>query len=109
MQKEYSGVSARWADLAKRYLRSIQDPARGAARSTASGPATLYGTCYSLLAMHYLGEDAPVTPAVRHFVMTCQDSTSGLFVGPELVDFVPRPGAAHDLDHLLLHLTCAVL
>jgi hypothetical protein len=30
-------------------------------------------------------------------------------VGPELVDFVASPGAMHDRDHLLLHLTCAVL
>ena len=109
MWKEGFGVTGRWNELAKRYLRSIQDPGLGAACSTPKGPATLYGTCYSLLAMYYLGEEAPVTPEVRHFVTKAQDPASGLFVGPELIDFVPRPGALHDRDHLLLHSSCAVL
>ena len=71
-----------WNELAKCYLGSIQDSSCGAARSTTDGPVTLYGTCYSLLAMHYLGEDVHVTSRVRHFVTAAQEATSGLFVGP---------------------------
>jgi hypothetical protein len=59
--------------------------------------------------MHYLGEDVHVTSKIRQLVTAAQEATSGLFVGPELVDFVACPGTMHDRDHLLLHLTCAVL
>jgi Prenyltransferase and squalene oxidase repeat len=73
------------------------------------GAVTLYGTCYSLLAMHYLGEDVHVTSDIRDFVLSTQDATTGLFNGPELVGFEPSSGASHDRDHLLLHLTCTAL
>ncbi|MBX3748144.1 MAG: hypothetical protein KF833_22780 [Verrucomicrobiae bacterium] len=94
---------------AARFIRSLEDPGTGAFRSVPGGPVTLYGTAYGLLALHYLGIDAPPPPATRNFLLDCQDPDSGLFIGPELHEWSPPPGALHDRQHLLLHLTCATL
>lgn len=91
------------------FIRSLEDPDAGAFRSVPGGPVTLYGTAYGLLALHYLGIDAPPSPAARSFILEAQDPHSGLFIGPELRDWSPPPGALHDREHLLLHLTCATL
>ena len=96
-----------WAEHSARFLRSLLTPA--GSPSVANGAVTLYGTCYSLLAMHYLGEDVDVASDIRDFVLSAQDATTGLFAGPELVGFEPPPAAKHDRDHVLLHLTCTVL
>lgn len=98
-----------WPQSASRFIASLQDEASGGYRSVPGGAATLYGTCYGLLARHYLGEDVEVGAATRRFIQQAQDSRTGLFTGPELRDFRASPGALHDREHLLLHLTCAAL
>ena len=100
---------ARWKDSVIRFLESIQDPECGAAPSVKDGALTLYGTCYSLLAMYYLGKSIIPTAEARNFVMAAQSPESGFFIGPELLGFEMRPGFIHTREHLVLHQTCAVL
>jgi len=102
-------MSPRWSRVARRFLSAMRDDATGASRSVPDGPATLYGTCYGLLARHYLGETVAVSDAVRDFIQNGQDAETGWFVGPELRDFQAPPGALHDREHLRMHLTCAAL
>lgn len=103
MSSQMSGWSERTVGFLKRNLTNKGSP------SVPGGPITLYGTCYSLLGLDYLGNPVQITPEICHFVMETQDELSGLFVGPELAGFEAKPGAPHDRDHLLLHLTCAAL
>ena len=102
-------MKAPWNISAANFLRSLLSNCDGLASSRPGGPITLYGTCYALLGLHYLGEKAPVTDHVRQFVASTQDSESGLLIGPELVGFEAAPGVMHDREHLLMHLTCSAL
>jgi len=96
-----------WHLRSVNFLRRIQT--KNGAPSIPDGPITLYGTCYSLLALNFLGESVHITPELRQFVLNTQNEESGLFVGPELMGFQAIPNVLHDRDHLLLHLTCAAL
>jgi hypothetical protein len=98
-----------WARRCLEFLQSMEGSARGVYRSVPGGPETLYGTCYSWLAQHYLGSDESPGPEACEFILDGQDPDTGLFTGPELRDFKAAPGARHDREHLLLHLTCAAL
>lgn len=100
-------MAFRWNIAAARFLTSLQRT--HAACSRPGGPVTLYGTCYSLSALHYLGCEPHISDEVRRFIASTQDMETGLFIGPELVGFRTAPGVIHDREHLLLHLTCAVL
>ncbi|MDZ4404498.1 prenyltransferase/squalene oxidase repeat-containing protein [Prosthecobacter sp.] len=98
-----------WNISAAGFFRSLLSQGEGLASSKPGGPITLYGTCYAILGLHFLGEDEPVMDNVRRFVTSAQDSESGLLIGPELVGFEAAPGVMHDRGHLLMHLTCSVL
>lgn len=98
-----------WNISATAFLRTLLSQGEGLASSKPGGPTTLYGTCYAIQGLHFLGAEAPVTDHVRRFVASAQDSESGLFIGPELVGFEAAPGVPHDRSHLLMHLTCSVL
>ncbi len=101
-------MSLRWQQGAHRFVLSLGVEG-GASRSVPGGPATLYGTGYGLLARHYLGEDVSLSEATREFIQNGQEADTGWFAGPELRGFQPPPGARHDREHLLMHLTCAIL
>lgn len=102
-------LKSRWTDDAMRFVQSMVEPVSGAFRSALNHSPTLYGTCYALLARFYLGNDDPPSDRTKRFIIDCQDTESGLLVGPELHDFSARDGVLHDRKHLLLHLTCAAL
>jgi hypothetical protein len=102
-------MCSRWVHSARRFIASLHDEATGGIRSVPGGPATLYGTCYGLLARHYLGERVEIPERTRQFIEQGQDPQTGLFTGPELRNFQARPGALHDREHLQFHLTCAAL
>jgi hypothetical protein len=91
------------------FVGSLEIPPAGAYASVAGGPASLYGTCYALLVLWYLGVDKPVPEAVAEFLAACQDPETGAFVGPELLGWSPPPGARHSREVLLWHLTCTAL
>ncbi len=99
----------RWPRRASGFLEAQYDPASGGYRSVPGGAVTLYGTVYGLLTRHYLGEEVHVPPEVRRFLVGCQDPETGYFIGPEIQAWTAPPGAKHDREHLLLHLTCAAL
>jgi hypothetical protein len=98
-----------WSGSALCFLQSMHDPVSGGSRSVPNGPVTLYGTCYASLGKFYLGANGDLPDEGRRFIVECQDSTSGLMIGPELRDFKPPPGAIHDREHLLMHLTCTAV
>ncbi len=77
--------------------------------SVPGGMQTLYGTSYGLMTRRFLGQEFEVSDGIRDFILGCQESSSGCFVGPELAAWSPPSGAAHDREHLLLHLACAAL
>lgn len=80
----------------------------GAYRLFAGGDESLYGTCFALMAKHYLGDFDDVDPTrLIHRITSYQDEKTGFFIGPEL-----RPdelGSKHTWDHVLMHLTAHVL
>lgn len=98
-----------WAQRASRFIEEQFDRTAGGYRSVPGGAATLYGTVYASLARHYLGENVDLAPEVHRFLGSCQDAETGYFIGPEIQEWSPPPGTKHDREHLLLHLTCAVL
>ena len=98
-----------WSSAARRFVLSLRDEATGGYRSVPGGPPTLYGTCYGLLARHYLGESVEVAEPARRFIQDGQQASTGWFTGPELRDFQAPPGVRHDREHLLMHLTCTAL
>jgi hypothetical protein len=98
-----------WVSRALQFINSMSLDADGIYRSVPNGPGTLYGTCYGLLARTYLGENVVVTKAQSNFLINTQEAESGLLVGPELQNFLPKHGSTHDLEHLRFHLVCAAL
>ncbi|MGH8614896.1 MAG: hypothetical protein ACREYF_23445 [Gammaproteobacteria bacterium] len=102
-------MGSNWSNSALQFFRSMEDARFGGARSTPTGPVTLYGTSYAALGKLYMGSDEPLSSQTRRFILECQDPQTGLMIGPELRNFVPSPGTLHDREHLLLHLTCAAL
>ncbi len=85
------------------------DIASGRFRSTPDGPFTLYGTCYALLGLYYLGGPNTLSAAANDYITGFQDPATGYFIGPELRDYNPAPDVLHDREHLIMHLTAAVL
>lgn len=98
-----------WVQHTLDFLQSMEVPSAGGCRSVKDGPVTLYGTCYALLARHYLGSDQALPPSTLQFLQAAQDPDTGMMTGPELCDWSPPPSAIHDREHLLFHLTCAAL
>lgn len=98
-----------WFKAAQNFVKSLHDEDTGGYRSVPGGPVTLYGTCYGLLARHFLGGNIEISAATRSFIQSGQEEATGWFAGPELRNFQALPGARHDREHLLMHLTCAVL
>jgi hypothetical protein len=98
-----------WARRAAGFIETQYDPAPGGYPSVPGGAVTLYGTIYGLLTRHYLGGEVAVPAGVRQFLIGCQDPETGYFIGPEMREWTSLPGAKHDREHLLLHLTCAAL
>jgi hypothetical protein len=98
-----------WCQAVLGFLNNQFDQTTGAYRSVPGGRPTLYGTCYALLGRYYLGVDQSLESSTEVFIENTQDPETGLLVGPELIDFMAKPGAMHDRDHLLLHLTCAAI
>src|SRR3990172_2315355 len=96
-----------WVLAASEFVNAqFEYTASGGASSVPGGPVTLYGTCYALLARYYLGIDESLSPPVRDFIARCQDTETGLMIGPELRDYKHAPGVIFDREHLLSHLTC---
>jgi hypothetical protein len=98
-----------WHRRASKYLRDQFDSEMVSAVSTPNGIKTLYGTCYSMLGLYYLGVDVPLNEGNREFLRNCQNPETGFMVGPELIGFRSHPNALHDLEHLSWHSTCAAL
>jgi hypothetical protein len=98
-----------WAARAAEFLRGIHDLESGGSSSVSAGPVTLYGTCYAELARAYLSPADTPSDRTREFILNCQNPKTGLMVGPELRGYCPPEGAAHDREHLALHLTCTAL
>lgn len=80
----------------------------GCYSSVPNGPGTLYGTVYALLALHYLGYNRHLAEQTSNFISNCQIE-SGEYIGPELYNFEPSRSTKHDREHLVHHLTCAVI
>jgi len=97
-----------WADNVISFTDSMYDPVSAAYRSVPGGPVTLYGTAYMALARHYLGVDT-VGEDTKRFIQGCQKPDTGEFIGPELNAKKLEHNGDHDLQHLILHLNCAVL
>ncbi|MDP4898668.1 MAG: hypothetical protein NWR03_12925, partial [Akkermansiaceae bacterium] len=98
-----------WDAASVSFLRGLQDTGTGMAQSTPKGPITLYGSCYLNLALGYLNAKIQSYDELLKNVVSFQDDVSGLFVGPELIGFKAPEGILHDREHLLMHLTCAVV
>ena len=65
--------------------------------------------CCATLGKVYLDPAKSLLEPTRRFIAGCQDAETGLMIGPELKDFRAVRGVMHDLEHLLLHLTCAAI
>lgn len=91
------------------FVDSMRESGSLQSRSVPGKPITLYGTCYGLLIDHYLERPRLPDESTANWVLSFQDPASGYFVGPELDGYRPSTTALHDRDHLLWHLTCAVL
>lgn len=98
-----------WQQRASAFLAARHDPASGGYASVAGGPATLYGTCYATAGLGFLGRRPAAPEAALEFMLKGQDPQEGWFVGPELRQWSPPPGARHDREHLLWHLSCAAV
>lgn len=96
-----------WLIRLERFL--VEQFADGAGRSSLDGMNTLYGTVYTWMALYYLGKEDSLDSSPLEFLSACQDSESGLLIGPELQRFKEDGSNAHDLDHLKLHSTCSAL
>lgn len=81
----------------------------GTAKSVPTGPVTLYGSCYAVLGLYYLGYDDLNLAALSCLIKSTQDLDSGLLVGTELAEFETASGAMHSREHLHFHLTCAAI
>lgn len=100
--------SKQWASRSVSFLLA-QTSSYGAS-SVPNGPVTLYGTCYALLGLHYLGCKSPdLEHAFKELVADTRDPSSGLYNGTELLHFTPAEGVLHDKRHLQLHLTCSAV
>jgi hypothetical protein len=77
--------------------------------STIGGNPTLYATCYSVLLKLYLGIREENIKDIINFILSTQDSKTGYFIGPELKEWSPLSTSTHNMEHILLHLACAVL
>lgn len=95
-------------DDALKFIDSMYDPHLGGYRSVPGGPVTLYGTCYAILTQYYLGEDVVLDSHTIDFIQNGQIET-GEFVGPELRYYEASEGSMYDREHLVHHLTCAVI
>jgi hypothetical protein len=102
-------MSITWNIAATKFLKSLRVSGMGTAVSQPEGPVTLYGTCYTLLALYYLDEEFQVSGELSRFLSKTQSIETGLLIGPELSDFQASPNVMHDREHLLLHLTCSAL
>ena len=98
-----------WSSYVVEYARSLFDRERGLASSVTGGPVTLYGSCYALQVAQYLSQDFQYKTMCIEAIRSCQEPETGLFRGPELTSWCPPEDALHDEEHLLYHLTCAVL
>lgn len=95
-----------WATRAQSFIQSLER--NDGYASTPQGGTTLYGTCYALLSLHYLGSTpTSLSPSVIQFLQNCQDPTTGLILGPELSDY--RQTGTHTKEHVILHSTCTAL
>jgi len=90
-------------DEAGQFLQSLFDPETGGYRYVQGQPASLYGTAFALLGKRYVGQQESLDPRVQEFVLNCQVPETGWFVGPELREWQPGPGAHHDAEHVLFH------
>jgi hypothetical protein len=90
------------------FVDSQFDSNIGGYRSVVNGPVTLYGTCYALLAKYYLGINEKLNINTINFITSCQLET-GEFIGPELKGFNTPKDEIHNREHLIHHLTCAVI
>ncbi|CDH43063.1 prenyltransferase/squalene oxidase repeat-containing protein [Candidatus Contendibacter odensensis] len=93
---------------ALKFIESMYDSESGGFRSVPGKRPTLYGTAYLSLARYYLTGEG-ISSETRSFMVNCQDSETGMFIGPELRDWTPQENAKHDREHLLLHLNCAAI
>jgi len=98
-----------WNQRAECFARSLFDENTGIAASVPNKPGTLYGTCYALQTIQFLGGSYKAAKKSTDAILSFQDPETGLFRGPELTSWKPEQGALHDETHLLLHLTCATL
>lgn len=103
-----SNQSRQWASNAVSFL--LDQVSSFGASSVPNGPVTLYGTCYALLGLHYLDCSSIILEnAFKQLLVDTYDPSSGLYNGPELLNFKPAEGALHDKRHLQLHLACSAV
>ncbi len=93
----------------KNFISACETDQNGVYASSPNGEATLYGTCYALMTMFYLGDSIQSRLDSLDFILSCQDPVTGYFIGPELKEWSPESDSKHDQDHLLTHLACHVL
>lgn len=91
------------------FIESCIDKKTGAYSSSYNGQNTLYGTCYALMTQYYLGYTPNCVDQSINFILTCQDETTGYFIGPELIGFQPPNSSPHSYQHILRHTLVTVL
>jgi hypothetical protein len=96
-------------DNVLRFVDECYDQDSGAYSSAPGNHNSLYATCYAVMLKGFLGRELSIDPKTIRFIADCQDRISGLFIGPEIRTWAPLEGSKHDMQHLLLHLTCTVL
>lgn len=98
-----------WHCSVTRFLNDQFDHSAGACKSAPDTEPTLYGTCYALLGLSYLGHKPSFLEACLNFVTSRQDFSSGLMIGPELETYEAPQESMHDREHLLWHSTCTAI
>lgn len=80
--------------------------------SVAGGDETLYGSCFAVMTLHYIGVlsmfSADALRAWADYINAWQDPKTGLFVGPEIAS-QELESPKHTREHLLHHLTAHAL
>jgi hypothetical protein len=98
-----------WDAQTAQFLNSLRAMEDGLFRSTIDGPPTLYGTCYAMFGLFYLGQQVPVDDRMRSRLANCQDPNTGWLIGPEFNGFTTPTNVMHSREFLELHSTSAAL
>ena len=95
------------------FVASLSTGRPGEYRMCTGGQATLYSSCFAVMALHTLGLLADVEEKTiedwGEYIGRWQDPETGLFAGPELVGPDALASGAHDREHVSMHLTAHAL